>query len=265
MATALLGGVIRANLYAPETIIVSDVHPEKLEKIKELGPIATTTNNLNVMNSERIILAVKPQDLKEVSKKIRGCFREGTPVLSILAGITVATLRNALGDEPKIVRSMPNLPALIDRGTTAIATSDETTPEQFVKFWKILETVGLVVELPESMMDAVTGLSGTGPGFVYYLIEAFIAGGEKAGLSSEVSRQLTIETFHGAVELLKHRYEEPSQLRAKVTSRGGTTAAGIEYLDNNRVYHHIQGGIMAATNRAKELGIINHNNHLEDN
>ena len=239
MATALLGGVIRANLYAPESIIVSDIHSEKLEKIKSLGPIVTTTNNLNVLNSERIILAVKPQDLKEVSKKIRGCFQPDTPVLSILAGVTIATLRKALGEEPRLVRAMPNLPALIDRGTTAIATSPETTPDQFIKFWKILETVGLVVYLEESHMDAVTGLSGTGPGFVYYLIEAFIAGGEKVGLPPEIARQLTIETFSGAVELLKDHYEEPSELRAKVTSKGGTTAAGVEYLDNNRVFHHI--------------------------
>jgi pyrroline-5-carboxylate reductase len=198
------------------------------------------------------VIAVKPADVEEACALLAAA---GVPrVLSIAAGVPLASLERWLGPETAVVRAMPNTPALVGAGAAAIAAGQRAGDDDLSWAEGILGAVGTVVRVQESQLDAVTGLSGSGPAYVFLVAEALIEAGVLAGLPWPVSRQLTIQTLLGAARLLAESGEEPASLRASVTSPGGTTAAGLRALEAAAVRGAFLDAVMAAAERSRQLG-----------
>jgi pyrroline-5-carboxylate reductase len=255
MAGAIIGGVLRAGLCQPEEVTASDVDPERRRRVQALYGIRVTADNTEAAGAaSTVVLAVKPQNLEAVGKDLLGNLSHDPLIISILAGASIAKIRFHLGQSLRVVRVMPNLPALVGCGMSAMASAAEVTAEDAAGARSILETVGEVVELPEELLDAVTALSGSGPGFVYRLMEAFAAAGEAVGLGRSMSEQLTAQTFLGAAKLLRETGEKAAELRARVSSPGGTTLAGLEVMEQTGIDELIRAGVTRARDRARELG-----------
>ena len=252
MAEAILRGLLRAGLSADQ-LSASDPDPERRRVMKEeLGVHATTSNADVAARAEVIVLAVKPQQLERAAETLP---RDGGPLyLSIVAGATTATLRRLLGAGSRIVRSMPNTPALVGAGITAVASDGGAEPGDVERASAILRAVGEVVQVPEASLDAVTGLSGSGPAYAFLFIEALTEAGVREGLAVGVARALALETVHGAARLARETGEHPALLRERVTSPGGTTAAGLAALEAGGFRTAIYDAVRAATHRSRELG-----------
>ena len=251
MAEAILRGLLRAGLSADQ-LSASDPDAERRRAMKELGVHATTSNADVAARAEVVVLAVKPQQLERAAEALP---RDGGPLyLSIVAGATTATLRRLLGAGARIVRSMPNTPALVGAGITAVAADGGAEPADVERASAILRAVGEVVQVPEASLDAVTGLSGSGPAYAFLFIEALTEAGVREGLAVDVARALALETVHGAARLARETGEHPALLRERVTSPGGTTAAGLAALEAGGFRAAIDDAVRAATHRSKELG-----------
>lgn len=254
MGQALLGGVLRSGITSKERIVVSDIEPTRLDKVvQSFGVRSAPSNAKAVEEAQVILLAVKPQNLQTVAEQIGDELVGEQLLISILAGVPVSRLRALLGPEVSIVRVMPNLPALIGRGMSVIA-ADAADPSQIELVRAILETVGEVVVLPEKHLDAVTALSGSGPGYVYLFVEALAEAGEAVGLPREAARQMARQTFIGACRLLETSSEPPEELRRRVTSPGGTTEAGLKVFEELGLRDLFKAAIQRSTDRATELG-----------
>ena len=251
MAEAILRGLLRAGL-SGDQLSASDPDAERRRVMKELGVHATTSNADVAARAEVVVLAVKPQQLERAAETLP---RDGGPLyLSIVAGATTATLRRLLGAGARIVRSMPNTPALVGAGITAVAADGGAEPADVERASAILRAVGEVVQVSEASLDAVTGLSGSGPAYAYLFIEALTEAGVREGLAVGVARALALETVHGAARLARETGEHPALLRERVTSPGGTTAAGLAALEAGGFRAAIYDAVGAATHRSKELG-----------
>ena len=251
MAEAILRGLLRAGM-APASLHAADPDAGRRALMSALGVRATTRNLEVVQASELVVLAVKPQQLEAAAATLP---RDGGPLyLSIVAGATSAVLRRLLGARARIVRSMPNTPALIGAGITAVASDSGAEPADLELACAVLRAVGEVVRVPESALDAVTGLSGSGPAYLYAFIEALTEAGVREGLVPETARKLAVETVHGAARLARESGEDPAVLRARVTSPGGTTVAGLAALEHAGFRAAVLAAVRAATERSKELG-----------
>jgi pyrroline-5-carboxylate reductase len=252
MAEAILAGLIQAGL-AADQLIASDPDPERRRYLEnELG-IRTTANNAEVAAAaELVVLAVKPAHLEAACGDLP---RDGGPLfVSIVAGKTLATLRRLLGAGARIVRAMPNTPALIGEGITAIADDPATAPDDLERAEAVLRAVGDVVRVPEPLLDAVTGLSGSGPAYVYLVIEALTEGGIREGLPGPIARDLATQTVLGAARLARESGEHPAVLRERVSSPGGTTVAGLAALEQGGLRAALLAAVRAATARSREIG-----------
>lgn len=253
MASALIGGIIESKLADSHDILVSDINPKTRDYLEAEFTVQVTDDNSKVAgDSDLVILAVKPQNLADVGRELQDQFKPNCLLISILAGKPVSVLKDTLGASLRIIRVMPNLPALVGSGITSIVECPEDPKGQEIAE-KIFKTVGQVVVVPEKAMDAVTALAGSGPGFVYAIMEAFIEGGRKLGLSTEAAQQLTIGTFAGACELILKHNEKPEYLRRRVTSPGGTTEAGLKAFADDQLQQTIVDGLHAAAKRSQEL------------
>jgi pyrroline-5-carboxylate reductase len=261
MGEAILSRLIAQQLYAPSAIVVSAASTDRRTALAQKYGIKTTANNAEVFQAtEAIVLAIKPQSFATVMTDLAmtdlaGITRDDSPamLLSILAGKTLAQLEAVLPDRP-VIRVMPNTPAQVGAGVSAFAMGKQTTFNHRELATRILQTVGSVVEVPESMMDAVTGLSGSGPGYVAIVIEALADGGVVAGLPRSVALQLAIQTVLGTATLLQESGMHPAQLKDQVTSPGGTTIAGIAQLEQQGLRSALIEAVRAATLRSRELG-----------
>ena len=251
MAEAILRGLLRAGM-APDALHAADPAVERRQRMRELGVRATESNLEVVQASELVVLAVKPQQLEAAAATLP---RDGgTLYLSIVAGATSAALHRLLGAGARVVRSMPNTPALIGAGITAVASDTGAEPADLERACAVLRAVGAVVQVPESALDAVTGLSGSGPAYVYAFIEALTEAGVREGLPVATARALSLETVHGAARLALDSGEDPARLRERVTSPGGTTVAGLAALEHGGFRAAILAAVRAATARSKALG-----------
>jgi pyrroline-5-carboxylate reductase len=249
MGAALLGGMLSsAVVTADEVAVVEPVAGRRDELARMFPGVAVVAD---VPDCRAAVVAVKPPDVPGV---VTAAVTAGaTRVLSVAAGVTTATLRAAAGDRVAVVRTMPNTPALVGEGVSAVAGGEGTTDDDLAWAERILAGVGLVVRVAEAQLDAVTGLTGSGPAYVFLVAEALMDAGVAAGLPRATAEQMVSQLLVGSAKLLADR-GDPAALRAMVTSPGGTTAAGIGVLEDRAVRAAFIGAVRAATDRSRELG-----------
>jgi pyrroline-5-carboxylate reductase len=254
MATAILGGLLVGKVCSPSEILVSDVSEERRETLEKEFSVATTTDNARVAaQASCLVLAIKPQVLGEVASTIRGSLPAPTPVVSILAGIRTERLREALGGHSNVVRTMPNLPATVGCGVAGIAEAEGIPEETYRVAEALLGTVGGTVRVPEALIDALTAVSGSGPGYVFRIAESMVSGAMAAGLPAEEADFLVRQTLLGAATLLASSEESAGTLCARVCSPGGTTLAGLDAMEKAGLSESLRKGILAARDRSLEL------------
>jgi pyrroline-5-carboxylate reductase len=253
MAKAMIGGLIKRG-YSPSRMHVVEMHKECCAALhNEFGVRATTELAAAVSHAETVILAVKPQNLQEVALQLAPLI-EGRLVISIAAGMRTRDMARWLGTH-NLVRCMPNTPALIRSGVTALYAMPAVSPEQCHRAEAVLAAVGSTLWIEdEELMDAVTAISGSGPAYVYYFIEAMQQGAYELGLDEAQARQLVLDTFLGASKLAEGSQEDVAVLRSRVTSRNGTTESALRCLDKNQVKMDIVAAIHAAAARSREMG-----------
>lgn len=253
MAGALIGGMLQAGFKASE-IDVTEIDSGRRTELEERHEVSTHEHPGDWLQaSEIVVLAVKPQQMREAAAAIQPHLKQQL-VLSIAAGVRAATIGDWLATG-KIVRAMPNMPALIRAGITAAVALPDVSAAQRAAADKILSAVGTVLWLDdEALLDAVTALSGSGPAYVFYFIEAMQAVARELGFDETQARALTLHTFAGAAQLAAQSHESAVALREKVTSKGGTTAAALASFEHDKVDEAIARAIRAAAARARELG-----------
>ena len=255
MAAALVKGLLHAKVVPPEGIIVSDVKAERLAQLKEEHGIRTTQDNHElVKTSDVIVLSVKPQVIDKVLTLIGGDVKSTQLVISVAAGVPVSALESRLPEGTHVVRTMPNTPATVMAGATAIAPGTHATEEDLEVARALFTAVGRVVTLDESLLDAVTGLSGSGPAYIMLMIEAMADGGVKVGLHRDTALLLAAQTVYGSAKLLLETGEHPGRLKDMVTSPGGTAIAGLHTLESGGMRRTLIDAVEAATNRSAQLG-----------
>lgn len=255
MAQALAAGFHAAGLVDAAAITVVDPAPEARARFADRVPgVRFAATGAEAAAAARlVVLAVKPQQAAAACAEIAAALRPDATLVSIVAGLTTARLA-ALARTPRIVRVMPNTPSLVGRGVAVVCAAPEVDAADRRRVLELLAAVGHVHEVDESLMDAVTGLSGSGPGFLALVVEALAAGGERAGLPAELALALAVETFAGTGELLERTRESPAAIRGQVTSPGGTTLAGLAVLEARGLPQALADAVVAATARARELG-----------
>jgi pyrroline-5-carboxylate reductase len=255
MAEALIKGLLHARVVEPGKIWGSDPRAERCRELAERYGIHTTTSNPDVVSaSEIVVLSVKPQILPSVLDEVAQHLKPHALVISIAAGTPVAAIEQRLPAGTRVVRTMPNTPALVGAGATAIAGGGHATPADLEAARRIFDAVGKTVVLDEEQLDAVTGLSGSGPAYVFLIIEALSDAGVKMGLSRYNAQALAAQTVLGSAKLLLETNEHPGRLKDMVTSPGGTAIAGIATLEAGGLRTTLINAVEAATRRSRELG-----------
>jgi len=255
MGEALLSRILKSDTFSPQQIFVSDPQEARRDQLKETYDIRVTADNGSVVaQSDIVLLAVKPQVFERVVNALPAPpIPSSQLILSILAGTPLSRLEAAFPEQP-VVRAMPNTPATVGLGMTAIAPGHHASSEHMQQASTIFQAVGEVVEVPEYQMDAVTGLSGSGPGYVAVMIEALTDGGVAAGLPRAIASKLALQTVRGTAELLYQTGMHPAELKDRVTSPGGTTIAGISRLEESAVRSGLIEAVRASYRRSQELG-----------
>lgn len=255
MATALAGGWTKAGLLDATRSRAADPFPEARSRFEKTTGIATANENRDVaVASNLLILAVKPQVLPTVLAELRPVVHAGHLVISIAAGVTLQALADGLGSAVRLVRVMPNTPCLVGASATGFSPGATATPDDVELVGKLFGAVGKAYRVSEPLLDAVTGLSGSGPAYVYTLIEAMADGGVRCGLPRDVALSLAAQTVLGAAKMILETGQHPAILKDAVASPGGTTIAGLQVLERAAFRSAAIDAVEAATRRAQELG-----------
>lgn len=256
MGQAILKGMLQSGLAKPAEVLVSDPSRDTLRLVQRELKVAGTLDNRQVAERCRIVwLAVKPFQAQAALRQIRDCFPPKTPLVSFVTGVSTQFLRRHLRspDRP-LIRLMPNTPCLIGDGMTGVFFGKGTPPPLKKKIMRILKNLGEVEEIfSEQDLDLVTGLSGSGPAFVYLVAQGLVAGGEKLGLKAKVARDLAYQTLLGAAGMLKQSGHSPDELIKQVATKGGTTEAGLEILKSAQVASALAGAVRRAALKAKQI------------
>lgn len=253
MAQALIRGLLETGVAGPEDLWASARREERRQELARLYGLHVGDNTTVANNAEVVILAVKPQIMDKVLREI-GPALTGKLVISIAAGVPIEAIERRLHPPARIIRTMPNTPALVGAGATALAAGEHATTEDLAIAESIFKSVGTAVVLDESLLDAVTGLSGSGPAYVFLIIEALSDAGVKVGLSRYDAQALAAQTVLGAAKLLIDTGEHPGLLKDKVTSPGGTAIAGLHTLEAGGLRTTLINAVEAASRRSRELG-----------
>ena len=255
MGTALARGFIRAGLVTAGQIIASDpVAGARAAFGREVGAEIAESNAEVVKFAGVVLLAVKPDQVPGVLKEIRGAFTRKHLLISIAAGVTLARLECGLAARARVIRVMPNTPALVGASATAYALGKAALPEDGELAQKLFSAVGSAFAVKESLLDAVTGLSGSGPAYVYLMIEALSDGGVAAGLPRDIATKLAAQTVLGSARMVLETGLHPGALKDMVTSPGGTTIEGLHELEKGKVRGSLMNAVRAATEKSKKLG-----------
>ncbi|MGD9949555.1 MAG: pyrroline-5-carboxylate reductase [Desulfobulbus sp.] len=255
MAEAMIRGILVSGLVSADNVMVAEPTSTRCELLQGQYGIACTTDPEELCaNCTVLVLAIKPQLAAQVLKAYQPYLGDQHLVISIMAGVPLASLVELLGESRRLIRVMPNTPALVLAAATAFSPNQRATEHDRSIAQAIFSAVGNSVEVPESQLDAVTGLSGSGPGYVFTFIEAMIDGGVLAGLPRPVAEKLVLQTVYGSAKLALETGEHPAVLKGKVTSPGGTTIAGIQALEEGSLRGVVMAAVEAATQRSRELG-----------
>lgn len=254
MASALVRGMIRAGVATPDRVVASDPYPAARDQLaREAGVVVHATNAPVIEAADMVVLAVKPQGMASVLAEIAPLLGPRHLVVSIAAGVSIATMARTLGESTRLIRVMPNTPALLGEGASAFALGPAATEADAEAVRVFLESVGRAVRVPEPQLDAVTGLSGSGPAFVYMIVEALSDGGVRAGLPRDVATTLAAQTVLGAARMVLETGLHPGALKDQVTSPGGTTIAGVQVLERAALRGALIDAVEAAARRSAEL------------
>lgn len=254
MAEAIARGVIRSGLYPASELCAADPTPARQQVFKQDLRIPCVADSTEAAATALIvILAVKPQTMEEALHQIKPALNTDTLIISIAAGITTGYIEKTLGGTPRVVRVMPNTPMLVGEGMTGIAPGKNATDADIITAERIFSAGGKTIRTSEDLINAVTALSGSGPAYVFYLVETLAAAAAKLGLPEDQAALLARQTVIGSAHLLQQSKDSPAELRKKVTSPGGTTQAAIESLQNGGLPTLIDNALKAAEQRSKEL------------
>ncbi len=254
MGEAILGGVLDKKLLAADAIYVYDPVPARMDAAKARGVSCAASAVELASVCDTLLLAVKPQSVEEALRPMLGVVSPSVRVISIMAGISIASLRARFGETARILRVMPNTPALVGAGAAALSCSDTCGPEDIEAGKLVFGSIGIAEVVPESCMDAVTALSGSGPAYFFYLTECLVKAAVAEGLPESLAERLAGQTLMGAGKLLVSSNKPPAMLREQVTSKGGTTFAALETMRAHEFETTIQTAVHAAAARSRELG-----------
>ena len=254
MGGAILGGLIKTGVLAPENAVVYDIDADKCAAAQGLGVSVAVSPDDLARRCSMLLLAVKPQSMDDALAQLKPGFSPATLVLSIAAGISIDYLRKRLGAEIRVARIMPNTPALVGEGAAGIALSENCTDDDGQAAQTIFEAIGVAVMVPEKAIDAVTALSGSGPAYFFYTVECLVSAAVAEGLNEDQATKLAAQTLLGAGRLLAESGEPASVLRERVTSKGGTTAAALAAFRDADLGGVLAAGVSAAAARSRELG-----------
>jgi pyrroline-5-carboxylate reductase len=255
MAEALVKGLLRAGTATATEVICSEVRADRREELAKRYGVRTVASNAEAVEAaEIVVLSVKPQTMDALLDEIAPAIDHKKLVISIAAGIPIQAIARKLGAGVRIVRTMPNTPALVGAGATALARGAHATEADLEQARALFEAVGVAVIVEEHHLDAVTGLSGSGPAYVYLAVEALADGGVKMGLARPVAMALAAQTVMGAAKLVMETGEHPGKLKDQVTSPGGTAIAGVHALEKGGFRAALIAAVEAATKRSHELG-----------
>lgn len=254
MGSAILEGLLGQHVINSSHAVIYDPEPARVEAALRLGVDTADTPGELARKSDFLLLAVKPQTMEAALEQVRPGLRPETLLITIAAGLSTAWFEQRLGAGLRIARVMPNTPALVQAGASGIALSAACTPADREVVRRVFESIGVAEFVPESAIDAVTALSGSGPAYFFYMVECLVAAAVAEGLEESLARRLATQTLYGAGALLKTSDEPPAELRAKVTSKGGTTEAAIKHFQANGLQDLVSGAVRAAAARSRELG-----------
>ncbi|MGN5649854.1 pyrroline-5-carboxylate reductase ProI [Bacillus sp. Brlt_9] len=256
IAEAIIGGLLHANVVKGEQVTVSNRSNEtRLQELHNKYGVKGTHNKKELLTNTNILfLAMKPKDVAEALTPFKEDIHNNLLIISLLAGVSTHSIRNLLQKDVPIIRAMPNTSAAILKSATAISPSKHATAEHIQTAIALFETIGLVSVVEEKDMHAVTALSGSGPAYIYYVVEAMEEAAKKIGLKEDVAKSLILQTMIGAAEMLKASEKHPSILRKEITSPGGTTEAGIEVLQEHKFQQALISCITQAAQRSHNLG-----------
>lgn len=255
MGEALIRGLMESGLTEAASIIVAEPAASRRDYLETNYQVRTTESTAELAGaSQVIILAVKPQVMEPVLTLYREHLSARHLLISIAAGVTLSQMERCLSEQMRIIRVMPNTPALVLAGASAISGNKNASREDMAVCSQIFSAVGTCVEVPESLLDAVTGLSGSGPGYVFTFLEAMIDGGVLAGIPRPLAEQLALQTLYGSAKLAMESGEPAAVLKGRVTSPGGTTITGLQVMERDGLRGTMMAAIKAATDRSKELG-----------
>jgi pyrroline-5-carboxylate reductase len=255
MAEALIKGLLRAEVAAPHELLCTDRRRERGEELtSRYGVRFTSDNGAAAREADLIVLSVKPQVMNHLLEEISPALDARKLVISIAAGVPIEAIERKVGHGVRIVRTMPNTPALVGAGATALSAGSHATEEDLVQTKSLFDAIGKTVVVDEPLLDAVTGLSGSGPAYVFLVIEALSDAGVKVGLPRYTAQELAAQTVLGSAKLLIETGEHPGRLKDQVTSPGGTAIAGLHTLEAGGLRTTLMDAVEAATKRSKELG-----------
>ncbi len=265
MGEALISGLIYARSSVPKNIICSDVRKDKLKSVKDAYGVVTTTCNIDVVKaSEIVIYAIKPQIMASILKETAAHLDMSKVVISIAAGVPLVAIESCLNKDLRLIRVMPNIAASVKEGAAAIAAGKHASKVDIKLAKAIFDSVGKSIIIEEELMDAITGLSGNGPAYIFLIVDALADAGVKMGLSRDDALLLSAQTVLGAAKLLLDTGEHPGRLKDKVTSPGGTAIASLHTIEEGGLRTTLINAVEVGTNRSKELGkmmIKNFSNH----
>ena len=253
MGETILSGLLRAGR-APQDIVVTERRPERAAELSGRYGVRVLDNVTAVQQSHTVLLVVKPQDMPSLLAEVSGHLGDDSLVVSLAAGVTTAFIESRLPATVPVVRVMPNTPALVDAGMSAIAAGTHCSQAHLDEVEALLSTVSDVVRVPEHQIDAVTAVSGSGPAYIFYVVEAMIEAGVVLGLSRDVATRLAVGTVRGAGVMIAETGQHPTVLREQVSSPAGTTVAAVRVLDDHRVRAAFVTAMVAARDRSAELG-----------
>lgn len=254
MAGAILAGLLKKGIFLPENIYITDISTARLKYLRDSFSVNTSQDNTAVVPEVDImVLAVKPQITGAVLKEIAGVVKPDQTLVSIAAGISTAMLESHLNTPLAVVRVMPNTPALVGEGVSALCPGSQAGPGDMDRAMAIFNAVGRAVELPEHMMDAVTGLSGSGPAYMFLILEALSDAGVKVGLPRDAALLLAAQTMLGSARMLIEAEGHPAKMKEMVTTPGGTTIEGLYALEQAGLRGTLMKAVEAATRRSREL------------